>query len=85
MDGLRDDIRAVIVVQGPQNLDTAYTLALLQEEVADSARRKESKRDSAFYARPPFKQALPLPAPTPADKKPKAADAAAVTMFHTSA
>jgi hypothetical protein len=35
VDGLRDDIRRVILVAWPQTLDTACTLALLQEEVAD--------------------------------------------------
>lgn len=35
VDGLRDDIRAVVLVQRPSDLDTACTLALLQEEVAN--------------------------------------------------
>lgn len=30
VDGLREDIRDVVVAQRPQNLDTAYTLALLR-------------------------------------------------------
>jgi hypothetical protein len=28
-DGLRDDIKSIILVQRPLDLDTAYTLALL--------------------------------------------------------
>ena len=35
MEGLRPDIRAVVLVQRPPDLDTACSLALLQEEVAD--------------------------------------------------
>ena len=33
IDGLHDDIRAIILVQRPPDLDAACTLALLQEEV----------------------------------------------------
>ena len=32
IDGLHDDIRAIILVQRPKDLDIACTLALLQEE-----------------------------------------------------
>jgi hypothetical protein len=35
VDGLRDDIRSVVMVQRPQDLDTAFVLAQLQEEVSD--------------------------------------------------
>lgn len=41
VDGLREDIRAVVLIQRPGDLDTACTLALLQEEVAEPARRRE--------------------------------------------
>ncbi|CAD6263834.1 unnamed protein product [Miscanthus lutarioriparius] len=63
VDGLREDIRSVIVVQRPQNLDTAYTLALLQEEVADPSKRKDGRRDLASYPRSAFRNAYPLPPP----------------------
>jgi hypothetical protein len=52
VDGLRLDIRSVVVVQRPQTLDTAYTLALLQEEVADLMPQKEVRHDPAPYHRP---------------------------------
>lgn len=39
VDGLRDDIRAVVTLKRPSSLDTAYCMALLQEEVADSIRK----------------------------------------------
>jgi hypothetical protein len=32
IDGLRDDIKAIVLVQRPGNLDTASSIALLQEE-----------------------------------------------------
>jgi hypothetical protein len=35
IDGLYPDIRAVLLVHRPDSLDTAYTLALLQEEAGD--------------------------------------------------
>ena len=34
IDGLRDDVRAVVIMLAPQTLDTAYSLAVLQEKVA---------------------------------------------------
>lgn len=44
IDGLRDDIRAIVVVHRPQDLDTASSLALLQEEVLVDYPRKEFKK-----------------------------------------
>jgi hypothetical protein len=35
IDGLREEIRSVILVAHPQDLDSACTLALLQEEALD--------------------------------------------------
>lgn len=70
IDGLRDDIRATVLVQHPHSLDTACTLALLQEEVADPARRRDHRRfDSGFQYRPQTHRGpLPLPAPPRRDK-----------------
>lgn len=67
IDGLRDDIRFVILIQRPLNLDTACTLALLQEEALDHGNRREFKRSdhSAFSKYPASKGALPLPLPPP--------------------
>jgi hypothetical protein len=36
VDGLKDEVKVVVLLQRHADLDTAYTLALLQEE-ADSA------------------------------------------------
>ena len=38
IDGLKPEIRVVLLVHSPSALDTAYTLASLQEEVGDSIR-----------------------------------------------
>jgi hypothetical protein len=52
IDGLRDDIKYVIPVQRPGDLDIACSLALLQE-AAESSRRPESVRgDHSSYCRP---------------------------------
>jgi len=70
IDGLKPDIRAVVLVQRPKDLDTAYSLAILQEEVSDSARRCEFKKpDSGFYPKSSTKGALPLPPPPSQDKQ----------------
>jgi hypothetical protein len=44
MDGLFAEIRSVILVQRPDSLDTAYTLALLQEEAMDSNKQRSISR-----------------------------------------
>ena len=71
IDGLRDDIRSTVLVQRPSTLDTACSLALLQEEVTGLARQRDSRRpDAGFQWKPPPPRApLPLPAPPRADKQ----------------
>lgn len=44
LDGLHSDIRAVMLVQRLNSLDTAYTLALLQEEAAEPIRKREFRQ-----------------------------------------
>jgi hypothetical protein len=41
VDGLRHDIRMVVALQRPSDLDPAYSLALLQEEMANSSKKSE--------------------------------------------
>jgi hypothetical protein len=48
VDGLRDDIRAIILVQRPKDLDSACTLALLQEEAVEPSYRREVRRTNGF-------------------------------------
>jgi hypothetical protein len=37
IDGLKPEIKAIVLVQRPKTLDFAWSLALLQEEVASPA------------------------------------------------
>jgi len=45
--GLKDEIRKVIVLHRPKNVDTASALALLQEEELHKSRSKGFSKDSA--------------------------------------
>jgi len=54
MDGLHDNIRSIVLVQRPSSLDTAYSLALLQEEVAGPVFTRDSRHpDAGFQWKPP--------------------------------
>jgi hypothetical protein len=64
IDGLRDDIKSIVLIQRPQDLDTACVLASLQEEVGDYSKRRDYRRlESGFHSRPLSKNPLPLPTP----------------------
>jgi hypothetical protein len=62
VDALLDDIRTIVVVQCPPNLDTTCCLALLQEEHAASASIGFRKYDNQLSC-PGSKGAFPLPRP----------------------
>ena len=71
IDGLFPDIKAVVLVQRPKNLDTACVLALLQEEAGVSGSIKHGRAsdwNSTSKFPPPHKTALPLPLPPRAEK-----------------
>ena len=64
IDGLRADIRAVVLLQRPSDVDTAVLLARLQEEVADPTKPKAMARLSApTYSKPALKPGYPIPPP----------------------
>jgi hypothetical protein len=65
VDGLHDDIRAIILVQRPKDLDSACTLALLQEEAFEPGRRREVRRSEGYqFTRATVSRgAPPLPSP----------------------
>ena len=44
IDGLRDEVRAIVLLHRPVDLDTVCSLALLQEEVAGDSSRREVKK-----------------------------------------
>lgn len=59
VDGLREDIRAVVMLHRPNDLDTASSLAILQEEVLNGRSSKEYKKlDSYTQSRHLSKQGL---------------------------
>jgi hypothetical protein len=78
IDGLRDDIHSVVLIQRLDNLDAACSLALLQEEAVEPHHRKEYKRLDAVPPPKPasFRGLLPLPPPPlrPAQATPPAED-----------
>jgi hypothetical protein len=43
VDGLKQDIKTVVMVQCLRNIDTAYALALVQEEALESTRQHPGK------------------------------------------
>lgn len=65
VEGLREDIRAVVIIQQPVDLDAACRLALLQEEVADGLRRDRPRRFEPAAYRVPPRPGVPLPLPAP--------------------
>ena len=77
IDGLRHDIKLVMLVQRPKDLDTAATLALLQEEVASASPSKPPRAGDWHTGR--FAQAnkgpLPLSLPPRQDKALSVAEA----------
>jgi hypothetical protein len=71
IDGLRSNIKSIVLVQCPKDLDTAATLALLQEELASVSPAKPSRFGdwcSSGRQNTTNKGALPLPAPPQQDK-----------------
>jgi hypothetical protein len=50
VDGLRDDVKAVVMLQRPQDLDTAAILAQLQEEAGTLLKKKEYRWQEATNA-----------------------------------
>ncbi|XP_062230691.1 uncharacterized protein LOC133928395 [Phragmites australis] len=65
IDGLKDDIRSIVLIQRPQDLDSAFVLAALQEEVADSSRKKEYRKQEFLLSKHTPRSPQPLPLPPP--------------------
>jgi hypothetical protein len=65
VDGLRDEIKMVVIIQRHVDLDTTCSLALLQEEVMTSTVRKDQRKfDAGLFNRASSKSG-PLPLPLP--------------------
>jgi hypothetical protein len=66
IDGLRPDIKSVVLVQRPKTLDTATTIALLQEEVSSApCGHSGPSGDWAAATCPHIQARRPLPLPLP--------------------
>jgi hypothetical protein len=63
IDGLRDDLKFVITVQRPKDLDTTCCLTLLQEEQSALQHKEFKSSDTAFMYKPSVKGAYPLSRP----------------------
>ncbi|CAD6202725.1 unnamed protein product [Miscanthus lutarioriparius] len=86
IDGLRPDLKAMILVSRPQTLDAAICMALVQEEVAG-----QSGAQSSFHLSAPVEWSpkpwttLPLPPPPPRVDKPVVKPATAEATATSSA
>ncbi|XP_021317789.1 uncharacterized protein LOC110435983 [Sorghum bicolor] len=70
IDGLREDIRAVILVARPASLDAAYTLASLQEEAGGPVRTRDRRTDFSKFSAGRGGLGSPMPQGRMADDKP---------------
>jgi hypothetical protein len=71
IEGLRADIRSVVMVQRPMDLDTACSLALLQEEVAEGEAVSPPRQIEHRYLRFPAKSVqshMSAATPSPSSK-----------------
>jgi hypothetical protein len=61
IDGLKDELKSAVLIQCPKDIDTAYILAQLQEDLYESAGKKREYRklESSFPSKPYFKTASP--------------------------
>jgi hypothetical protein len=72
IDGLRSDIKSVVLIQHPRDLDTAYVLAQLQEEVAEASKQQDFKGSSHTFTKAPptdDRPAVTVPKPPATDDK----------------
>jgi hypothetical protein len=76
IDGLKPEIKAVVLVQRPQIFDTACSLALLQEEVPVPKPACVADWYAAYKLALPARVPLSLPLPPPRAEKPGPAPAA---------
>lgn len=68
IDGLRTDLRSIVLLHRPQDLDNACALASLQDEVGDSPKPKELRRSTySPFSTVQTKGPHPLPSPSQFD------------------
>ena len=74
VEGLRADIRAVVMVQRPPDLDSACALSLLQEEVAEGVPKDHQRLPEFRCPQNASKVGVPLPLPPPRTTVPAVAE-----------
>lgn len=69
VEGLKGEIKSAVLIQRPTELDTAFVLAQLQEEVSAPVKKMDVRRSNYSYQnRHSFAAPLPLPPPPKSDK-----------------
>jgi hypothetical protein len=68
VDGLRDDIKAMMMIQRPATVDAAWVLALVQEEAMESGKKREYTRVEPSFNMMVQRSALSLTVPPKLDK-----------------
>uniref|UniRef100_A0ACD5X181 Uncharacterized protein n=1 Tax=Avena sativa TaxID=4498 RepID=A0ACD5X181_AVESA len=68
LDGLVPAVRVLVAMQQPRDLDTAYTLALLYEELGDGTTPMNSSHFSVVNSRRAHASSLSAPPPPPPTK-----------------
>jgi hypothetical protein len=68
VDGLRDEVKSMVMIQRPCNLDEACALALVQEEAVKFGRKREYKRFDSSSSRGSQKSAFPLSSSSRVDR-----------------
>lgn len=64
VDGLKDELRQGVLLQRPRDVDIACVLALSQEEVAESAKKRDFRKPDPYFApRITSRDDFPLSAP----------------------
>lgn len=65
LEGLKHEIHAGVVLHQPKDLDSAFSLASMQEELLDALPRREYRRQDVPQARPAPRPLLALGAQAP--------------------
>jgi hypothetical protein len=68
VDGFRDDIKSMVMIQRPSSFDAACALALVQEEAMDSRKKSGYICYDSSFNWSGHKSAYPLPPPPKLDK-----------------
>jgi hypothetical protein len=61
LDGLKPVVRVLVAIHQPPDLDTAYSLALLYEELGEGPPQLQSASSPSFPSRRPVSQFVPPP------------------------